>query len=79
MAYGFARQSGGTLTIESETGRGTTVSLYLPLVTTDTLEPPVAMPVTRSVHRVGSTCSWWMTSPACEARCAVRSNSRAIG
>lgn len=28
--YGFARQSGGTVTIYSEQGRGTTVNLYLP-------------------------------------------------
>jgi PAS domain S-box-containing protein len=31
MVYGFARQSGGTVKIESEMGRGTTVSLFLPL------------------------------------------------
>jgi signal transduction histidine kinase/CheY-like chemotaxis protein len=30
MAYGFARQSGGTLRIESEPGRGTRVELWLP-------------------------------------------------
>ena len=30
MAYGFARQSGGSLQIESEPGRGTTVRLFLP-------------------------------------------------
>jgi signal transduction histidine kinase/DNA-binding response OmpR family regulator len=30
MAYGFARQSGGTLRIESEQGRGTRVELWLP-------------------------------------------------
>lgn len=30
MAYGFARQSGGTLTVYSEAGFGTTVRLYLP-------------------------------------------------
>ncbi len=30
MVYGFARQSGGTATIRSAVGRGTTVSLHLP-------------------------------------------------
>ena len=30
MAYGFARQSGGTLRIDSEPGRGTRVELWLP-------------------------------------------------
>ena len=30
MVYGFARQSGGTVTIYSENGIGTTVNLYLP-------------------------------------------------
>jgi PAS domain S-box-containing protein len=32
MVYGFARQSGGTVAIESKVGQGTTVRLYLPLV-----------------------------------------------
>ena len=30
MVYGFTKQSGGTVTISSEQGRGTTVKLYLP-------------------------------------------------
>jgi len=30
QAYGFARQNGGTLTLESRRGQGTTVRLYLP-------------------------------------------------
>jgi PAS domain S-box-containing protein len=47
--YGFARQSGGYVRIESEVGRGTTVRLYLPRhdgaeetrsVSESTLEPP---------------------------------------
>jgi PAS domain S-box-containing protein len=32
MIYGFVRQSGGDMTIESEQGKGTTVRLYLPRV-----------------------------------------------
>ena len=32
MVYGFVRQSGGFLKIESELGHGTTVSLYLPAI-----------------------------------------------
>ncbi|MBE0532108.1 MAG: PAS domain S-box protein, partial [Rhodospirillales bacterium] len=31
MVYGFARQSGGLATLESEVGKGTTVSMLLPL------------------------------------------------
>jgi PAS domain S-box-containing protein len=31
MAHGLAEQSGGTLTIESEAGKGTTVRIYLPV------------------------------------------------
>jgi CheY-like chemotaxis protein len=31
MVYGFAKQSGGTVTIDSKLGRGTTVAMYLPL------------------------------------------------
>ncbi|MBX9795783.1 PAS domain-containing protein [Sphingomonas sp.] len=30
MVYGFAKQSGGTVTIDSALGRGTTVTIYLP-------------------------------------------------
>ncbi len=32
MVYGFVRQSGGDLTIESELGHGTTVTLYFPAI-----------------------------------------------
>src|SRR5262249_38256749 len=30
QVYGFAQQSGGTVTVESEEGKGTTVTIYLP-------------------------------------------------
>ena len=52
MAYGFARQSGGHLRIESSLGRGTTVTVYLPRytgegaveVTAECRETPAARP-----------------------------------
>src|SRR5689334_96073 len=42
MVYGFAKQSGGSVTIASEVGRGTTVIIYLPL----TKNKPVASAAT---------------------------------
>src|SRR5437764_8659972 len=35
MVYGFAKQSGGTVTIDSTQGQGTTVSMFLPLAGDD--------------------------------------------
>ena len=46
MVYGFAKQSGGAVTITSETGRGTTVTLYLPLTKSRPVETPMpSLPV----------------------------------
>jgi PAS domain S-box-containing protein len=41
MVYGFAKQSGGTVTIESEVGRGTTVAMYLPLAASEERGAPL--------------------------------------
>jgi signal transduction histidine kinase/CheY-like chemotaxis protein len=41
MIYGFARQSRGHVKIYSEPGIGTTVRLYLPRLTDDTLDAPL--------------------------------------
>ena len=40
MIYGFARQSGGQLEIESQEGHGTTVRLFLPRVQADSTAAP---------------------------------------
>jgi two-component system, NtrC family, sensor kinase len=40
QVYGFARQSGGVARIESEIGRGTSISLYLPRATKASIAPP---------------------------------------
>ncbi len=49
MVYGFVRQSGGTITIDSTVSRGTIVRLYLPRATRDDadVEQPNQAPVRR--------------------------------
>ena len=50
MVYGFVKQSGGHITIESEVGRGTSVNLYLPVCINDAAEdtPPAPEPEAES-------------------------------
>lgn len=55
MVYGFVKQSGGYLTIYSEPGEGTSVSLYFPALEYDeiTKQPPKPLRTTvRSVDRM---------------------------
>jgi PAS domain S-box-containing protein len=55
MVYGFAKQSGGTVAIDSVPGRGTSFRLFLPLAENEPVDPliadvPMMMPaVTRTV------------------------------
>jgi PAS domain S-box-containing protein len=51
MVYGFAKQSGGVVTIASEVGRGTTVIIYLPLTKSKPVETSApALPVNPPVQ-----------------------------
>ncbi|TGD99341.1 hybrid sensor histidine kinase/response regulator [Methylobacterium nonmethylotrophicum] len=52
MVYGFAKQSGGTVVIESRTGHGTTVRLYFPM--SDSEERPAPGPGHRGLQRSGT-------------------------
>jgi signal transduction histidine kinase/ActR/RegA family two-component response regulator len=52
MIYSFARQSGGAVEIQSELGKGTTVTVYFPRSVTDNVEVDRA-PQTRSEHPDG--------------------------
>jgi two-component system NtrC family sensor kinase len=51
--YGFARQSGGTVTLQSPPGKGTTVTLWLPRSTTPA--PPKAAPLPRPIASAEGT------------------------
>ncbi|MGV8995424.1 MAG: PAS domain S-box protein [Parvibaculaceae bacterium] len=44
MVYGFVKQSGGHIIIQSEKGRGTTVNLYLPACTNEAVAEVVPAP-----------------------------------
>jgi signal transduction histidine kinase len=54
MVYGFARQAGGTVTIDSTPGKGTAISLYLPrarqAAELDAAEPTRGLPSTQSLR-----------------------------
>ncbi|MCC6467821.1 MAG: response regulator [Alphaproteobacteria bacterium] len=51
QVYGFARQSGGTATIESQPGQGTVVTLFLPC---GTLVPPAAAASAQNEAPIGA-------------------------
>jgi len=51
MVYGFARQSGGAVTIESTPGQGTAVSLLFPLAEE---EAPIRTSIPRASERAGT-------------------------
>ncbi|KMO32121.1 histidine kinase [Methylobacterium aquaticum] len=52
MVHGFAKQSGGTVVIESRAGHGTTVRLYFPMSDSD--ERPAPNPGHRGQQRAGT-------------------------
>ena len=54
QVYGFARQSGGTATVDSVLGQGTTICLYIPRAESNAIEQAVAIE-TRPASGAGKT------------------------
>lgn len=54
MVYGFAKQSGGYLTIYSEPGQGTTISLYFPALFDDKDDFPTPQSADDTQAQIGS-------------------------
>ncbi|MGH8465018.1 MAG: response regulator, partial [Pseudomonas sp.] len=50
MVYGFVRQSGGQVRLQSDSGHGTQVHLYLPRIHTAALDAPPREPVTQPAN-----------------------------
>ena len=77
MVYGFAKQSGGVVTIASEVGRGTTVIIYLPLTKNKPIGRGRAGAAGHAARR-SRTRSWSSKmKPRCAARCGVSSRRSA--
>lgn len=53
MVYGFAKQSGGHITIYSETGKGTTISLYFPALIDAKTDDVTTKEIDRTVESFG--------------------------
>ena len=69
MVYGFAKQTGGTVRIDSEEGRGTSVKLYLPRAEGVAARAGDEPLIDARPCRSGSTRPswWWRTTHWCAA------------
>ena len=76
MVYGFAKQSGGTVTIASTPGKGTTVSIFLPLADAD-VEAAAATPA--PVMQPGVARTVLLVEDETEVRNIVRRQLESLG
>ncbi len=76
MVYGFAKQSGGGVTIESAVGKGTTVSIFLPLADAE-VESLAAKPLPPSQPSVSRTIL--VVEDETEVRNIVRRQLESLG
>ncbi len=76
MVYGFAKQSGGAVTIASEPGRGTTVILYLPLTKH---EPRATAPMGLQVSPPVAAYTVLVVEDEAPVRSTVRRQLEALG
>ena len=80
QVYGFAHRSGGTVVIDSELQRGTTVTIYLPK-SSEPLEPPLAdaESLAESAPALSLLLKTTRTSEAPQRRCFNSSDMAPLG
>ena len=61
MVHGFTAQSGGTMRIRSQPGKGTSVTIWLPRAKEGSKAANVDIPLRNRKKREASGCCWWMT------------------
>ncbi|HZR22729.1 MAG TPA: ATP-binding protein [Vicinamibacterales bacterium] len=76
MVYGFAKQSGGAVTIDSTPGRGTTVTMYLPVAGRDA--PSAVLPMD-PLRKPSVARTILVVEDEAEVRNAVRRQLESLG
>lgn len=78
MVYGFVKQSGGHVEVDSSPGRGTTVRIYLPRATRPAA-PPAEQTAAPSPARTAPGCSVLLVEDDEQVRRSAREQLRALG
>ena len=78
MVYGFVRQSGGFISIDTCQGEGTRVALHMPAASADAQEEPTAVRSACPAQVAGARFCWSRMTTRCARCCRAHSRTSAI-